>query len=90
VVINNAAEDAFLLTVKSSDIQSSWLGYYQDNNAYIPVDGTTLVYTNWKSGQPATQLGCVDMVRDPTSAAVGKWKTEDCSTARTFICKITM
>jgi exo-beta-1,3-glucanase (GH17 family) len=87
-VVSGTAENTFLLNnVNPTDSQSVWLGYKKSGSSYLTTDGKTPTFSNWKTGEPITSQLCVTMIRDRTSSFVGKWKTEACTTARTFICK---
>jgi exo-beta-1,3-glucanase (GH17 family) len=88
-VIKTTEENSFVLnSVGNGNAQSAWLGYKLSNTTkYLTIDSQTPSFVNWKIDQPATSLGCVVMVRDSGSSSVGKWKTESCSTDRTYVCK---
>jgi exo-beta-1,3-glucanase (GH17 family) len=86
--ITSAAENSFVLSsVNPTNLQSAFLGYKKVGSQYLTLTSQTPTYTNWKSDQPITTSDCVVMVRDKVSTSVGKWKTENCATSRTFVCK---
>jgi hypothetical protein len=88
VVIADETENSFIVSsVAPTNYQSMWLGYYKPASNYVTVEGKVPIFTKWKEDQPDVNLGCVVMVKDATSANIGKWKTENCSVGRTYLCK---
>jgi hypothetical protein len=86
VTVENQAENSFLLTLNSSNLQSAWLDLNVVNQKMVNSAGVAPSYTNFKTGAD-TSSGCVVQIRDKASSSVGAWKTEVCTALRTYYCE---
>jgi len=77
--INNADEESFIMGISSSNV---WIGLKKIGGSYTWVDGSPVSFQNWKSDASKTQE-CVHLLY------AGTWQDDQCSTARTFVCKKT-
>jgi hypothetical protein len=85
-VLDDATNDFILKSVNKGNAQSAYLAYSIDGGKVVNLMGQEATYTNFKSDADLSK-GCVVQIRDSSSSNVGKWKTEVCSTARTFVCQ---
>ena len=67
----------FSVDVVSTDY---WVGLY-DSSGWTWVDGQTLSYTNWYSGEPNGSGDCGRMISN------GEWRDKECSDNYRVICK---
>eukprot|EP00117_Sycon_ciliatum_P007514 scpid20721/ scgid10588/ Macrophage mannose receptor 1; C-type lectin domain family 13 member D; C-type lectin domain family 13 member D-like; Macrophage mannose receptor 1-like protein 1 len=88
VNIMSAVENKLVVQIASGLLgrtSSYWIGLndMQTQGQYSWSTGNTLVYNNWRSGEPNNPLDedCVEM--DDSSY----WNDQGCSTQRSFICK---
>ncbi len=84
--IQSEAENSFLLTLNSRNLQSAWLGLSAVNGVIVNDAGQVPSFTYWRP-DISTSSGCVVQIRDTVSSNVGKWKTESCTAARIYVCK---
>ena len=87
VVINSQAEQqAFDAKV----IQASWLGLYRnpkDKSRWLWVDGSSLTYTSWYSGEPNNSGGSEDCAEMFSTSLGWKWNDAPCTTSYRYICE---
>jgi len=89
VVIDDADEDAFvyetLLTIYE---YKWWVGLYAptDEGEFAWIDGTTLDYTNWKSGEPNAENPYEQCVHTWYSGPM-VWNNEHCTDGYRFVCE---
>ena len=88
VIVNDAAENDFLAGL---ELGAPWLGASDvaAEGTWVWVDGSSLGYANWNTGEPSNSGGienCAMMLTgDP--ATQGKWNDADCTGARQFVCE---
>ncbi|XP_022108306.1 macrophage mannose receptor 1-like [Acanthaster planci] len=80
--------------VKYAPVDNIWLGMTSKMPAsnfvreFHWVDGSSLTFTNWGSGQPSlsiSQDSCVKMLTDPDEP--GEWYDDKCDKVYSYICK---
>ncbi|CAJ0926863.1 unnamed protein product, partial [Mesorhabditis belari] len=61
----------------------SYIGVQQQNGNWVYGDGSPLIYQNWKSGHPLSNMSCAVI-----SAKDYQWTSVDCASSHSFICSI--
>jgi hypothetical protein len=77
------AENMFVLNyVSPANPNSAWIGMTLSGMTYKDdVSGIAVNFTNWEADQPNLASACVEVVRNPSSSNVGKWKTVSCTSS---------
>ncbi|KAI0228135.1 hypothetical protein LSAT2_021363 [Lamellibrachia satsuma] len=90
VSIHSREEHAFIIT-SGNITHDHWLGMRRNSTRELTIaekredwhwlDGTSLNYRNWKTGEPSTNAQCAVITK------TGSWDDEYCSRSHKFICK---
>lgn len=99
VKIDNAAENAFVLSRVKTYSLYVWIGGAEqaNSNSFRWLDGTVIfangvpakgVYQNFGSGEPANEasVNCLQLTRGP-SPPPGMWSTAACADTQPFVCE---
>jgi hypothetical protein len=88
VSLKSPALDAFLTPLLSEDV---WIGARDPlmlnpaSNAFVWLDGTPVISTNWALGEPDAQLNqfCVSKT---SAAPTGPWRDRPCDEEKAYVC----
>jgi hypothetical protein len=88
VIVDDAAENDFLAGL---GLNAPWLGASDvaTEGSWVWVDGSTVSYANWNTGEPSNSGGienCATMLTGD-AATQGKWNDTDCTGSRQFVCE---
>ncbi|NXU54453.1 MRC1 protein, partial [Turnix velox] len=88
--ISKKETQAFLMSLLKTAETDAWIGLNDINHEhkYLWTDGSPVEYTNWAKGSRSyySKEDCVYMKKSPIEQA-GKWKDEDCTTSKSYICQ---
>lgn len=86
VTIFSAEENSFVKSLIQGEVP--WIDLIRDKNVsnrFVWYSGASLVYENWKNGEPNYSMGIEDCVFMDKN---GSWVDFSCSHWTSFICKI--
>ena len=85
VYINSNKEQAYLAErcrYISADIDY-WIGLTRNNGAFIWMDATALLYTNWESSSSDDGSACIKLRENRDY----EWDDQDCDDQNAYICE---